>query len=130
MQEKRRYIRHPKFHLSPADNISLIRQRGILTAFDHRQAGRVWLCDLDQVGFVLEHLNSVRQRKVLRWACFSVRWWHVAESLRKSGRPGIYYVLTDIPPNHFHLECTMWADEPSRAEMLFRNPARGKVVSS
>lgn len=130
MHAKRRYIRSPKLHLSPADNISLIKQSGLQTSMDHRGVGRIWLCDWDKVGEVMRHLCGVRKVSCLRFACYSVRYWHIVNHLRQSNREGIYYVTADIPANHITLEATMWCDLITKEESRTHTGARMPKVLS
>lgn len=109
-EERRPYLRSPKLHLSPADDISAIKAEGLLTAKDHRKVGRIWLCDWYNVPEVAEHLTRLRNRKILRWACYSVRYWNVVDSLRCHKQRGIYFVTRDIPAVHLTLESTFWVD--------------------
>lgn len=110
MQKTRGYIRSPKLHFTPVENLSAIKTEGLLTSKDPRGIGRIWLCDWFKSTWVMEHLTRLQKRSVQRFACFSVNYWRVTAHLRETKNAGIYYVTADIPARDIRLESTMWCD--------------------
>lgn len=94
--QKRRYTFAKKFHLSPIENITNIRKRGLLAERNAADNDRVWLCDWEQIPYIARHLLDHHGFSHQRFMVYSVMFWLLPYAIRKH-RDGVYYYIGNVP---------------------------------
>jgi len=97
-----------KWHATPLINRWEVARRGILTSEDHRKKGRIWLGDIEEMVYVMDHLTAVRNLTSMSFAVFAVQCHLLDERPKNCGRKGIYYLTRDVPPHACSLEYVHW----------------------
>jgi hypothetical protein len=96
------------YHASLQVNTFLIKQHGLLTSEDERGKGRIWLATRTELDFIISHLMARRGLSVAQWTIWEVRADLLPSWPLRSGREGVYYVKTDISPEHIRIFETKW----------------------
>jgi len=96
------------YHASLQVNSFLIGYQGLLAAEDERGKGRVWLAEITEIGYIIQHLMARKRLSVAQWAVWEVRTDLLPAAPLKSGRTGVWYVKCDVPPKCLHILETRW----------------------
>lgn len=97
-----------KFHATPACNRFAALHRGLLTSEDRRGKGRIWLADVCQMSWIMDHLTASRGLTSMSFAVLEINTCLLQEPIKKHGRPGIYYTTADIPSKAIELAYMHW----------------------
>lgn len=97
-----------KFHATPACNRFAALHTGLHTSEDRRGKGRIWLADLCQLEWIMDHLTADRGLTSLSFAVLEINTAILPEQVKRHGRPGIYYYTSDIPSNAVELAYMHW----------------------
>lgn len=86
-----------KYHLTRPHNRFRIACNGLKTDLDARKKGRIWLCDLTEIGSVADHLTERDGSSYAIWALLAINTAPFFDDVKRCGRSGIYYVEKNIP---------------------------------